>query len=192
MVKTVLATTITLVLSGSILQAANASSLPNRESIKFLERKDQRYAIINFSNKECKISGAAAKQADLYSCFAIIYPGGIVSSITYMMTSKNEKIKDSIQCPLSGNKNQATLFHTRFSDNLPRKGLGAFATYAQARNVTKEGSLYYADIAFPAWWLNNNKHVNNGLVDVKAEDICGINYYFRPSAKFTNLVNTFK
>ena len=63
-VKTVFATTITLVLSGSILQAANASSLPNRESIKFLERKDQRYAIINFSNKECKISGAAAKQAD--------------------------------------------------------------------------------------------------------------------------------
>jgi hypothetical protein len=192
MVKTVLATTITLAMTASIIQVANASSLPNRESIKYLEREGRKYAIINFSNKECKISGTASKQASLYSCFAIVYPGGIVSSITYMMTSKNEKIKDSIQCPLSGNKNQATLFHTRFSDNLPRKGLGAFATYAQARNVTKEGSLYYADIAFPAWWLNNNKHVYNGLVDVKAEDICGINYYFRPSAKFTNLVNTFK
>ncbi len=74
MVKTVLATTITLAMTASIIQVANASSLPNRESIKFLEREGRKYAIINFSNKECKISGAAAKQADLYSALQLFTP----------------------------------------------------------------------------------------------------------------------
>ncbi|MDB4625220.1 hypothetical protein OAD91_00500 [Synechococcus sp. AH-551-E19] len=76
-------------------------------------------------------------------------------------------VKDSVLCSLSANKNQATLFHTRFSDNLPRAGLGAFATYAMARNVREEGNTYYAHIAFPAWWLNQSNHVKEGLVDVK-------------------------
>ena len=65
----------------------------------------------------------------------------------------------------------------------PVLGLGAFAIYAMARNVREEGNTYYADIAFPAWWLNQNKHIKEGLCDVKAEDICGINYYFKPSKK---------
>ena len=58
-------------------------------------------------------------------------------------------------------------------------------------NVREEGNTYYADIAFPAWWLNQNKHVKEGLVDVKAEDICGINYYFKPSKKLFDLIETF-
>ena len=100
-----------------------------------------------------------------------------------MLKSAGIGAKDSVRCPLSANKNQATLFHTRFSDNLPRAGLGAFAIYAMARNVREEGNTYYADIAFPAWWLNQNKHIKEGLCDVKAEDICGINYCFKPSKK---------
>ena len=132
-----------------------------------------------------------ARRAQLFSCFAIVLPGGKVSSITYMLASTDAQLKDNISCRLSDSKNQATLFHARFIDNLPRKGLGAFATYAQARNTTEDGSYYYADIAFPAWWLNQNKHVDAGLIDVRADDICGISYYFKPSTKLIELISTF-
>ncbi len=173
------------------IQGAIASELPKSESIEFKEREGSRWAIIDFTENECKIFGKAAKRVQLYSCFAIVHPGGKVSSITYMLTSADAKLKDNISCRLSDSKTQATLFHARFSDNLPREGVGAFATYAQARNTTEDGSVYYADIAFPAWWLNQNKHVNAGLIDVRADDICGISYYFKPSTKLINLISTF-
>ena len=101
------------------------------------------------------------------------------------------KIKRAISCKLSENKNEATLFHTRLSDKHPRKGLGAFATRAQAKNTTKDVSIYYAEIAFPGWWLNHNKHVDDELIEVRANDICGISYYFKPSSKLIKLISTF-
>ena len=191
MVKKILLLSLSLSILGVVDHEVIAASLPNRESVEFLESEGRNYAVINFSSEECKVSGSAARRAILYSCFAIVYPGGKVGSLTYMLESADIGIKDSVRCPLSANKNQATLFHARFNDNLPRAGLGAFATYAMARNVREEGNTYYADIAFPAWWLNQNKHVKEGLVDVKAEDICGINYYFKPSKKFFDLIETF-
>ena len=191
MVKKILLLSLSLSILGVVDHEVIAASLPNRESVKFLESEGHNYALINFSSEECKVSGRAARQAILYSCFVIVYPGGKVGSLTYMLKSADAGVKNSVRCPLSANKNQATLFHTRFSDNLPRAGLGAFATYAMARNVREEGNTYYADIAFPAWWLNQNKHVKEGLVDVKAEDICGINYYFKPSKKLFDLIETF-
>ena len=63
-----------------------AASLPNRESVEFLESEGHNYALINFSSEECKVSGRAARQAILYSCFAIICPGGKVGSLAYMLT----------------------------------------------------------------------------------------------------------
>ncbi len=191
MVKKILLLSLSLGILGVVDHEVIAASLSNRESVEFLERDGRNYAVINFSSEECKVSGSAARRAILYSCFAIVYPGGKVGSLTYMLESSDIGVKDGVRCPLSANKNQATLFHTRFSDNLPRAGLGAFATYAMARNVREEGNIYYADIAFPAWWLNQNKHVKEGLVDVKAEDICGINYYFKPSKKLFDLIETF-
>ena len=191
MTKKSLATIIYLGIIFGSIQGAFASGMQKSESIEFKEGDTTRYAIINFTENECKIFGAAARRAQLYSCFAIVLPGGKVSSITYMLTSADAKLKDDISCRLSDSKTQATLFHTRFSDNLPRKGLGAFATYAQARNTTEDGSIYYGDIAFPAWWLNQNKHVDAGLIDVRADDICGISYYFKPSRKLINLISTF-
>ena len=191
MTKKSLAAIIYLGIIFGFIQGAFASGMQKSESIEFKEGDTTRYAIINFTENECKIFGEAARRAQLYSCFAIVLPGGKVSSITYMLTSTDAKLKDNISCRLSDSKTQATLFHTRFSDNLPRKGLGTFATYAQARNTTEDGSIYYGDIAFPAWWLNQNKHVDAGLIDVRADDICGISYYFKPSTKLINLISTF-
>ena len=191
MTKKSLTTIIYLGIIFGFIQGAFASGMQKSESIEFKEGETTRYAIINFTENECKIFGEAARRTQLYSCFAIVLPGGKVSSITYMLTSADAKLKDNISCRLSDSKTQATLFHARFSDNLPREGVGTFATYAQARNTTDDGSVYYADIAFPAWWLNQNKYVNAGLIDVKADDICGIGYYFKPSTKLINLISTF-
>lgn len=191
MAKKFLATMISLGLLGSFNHGVIAASLPNSESVDFLEAQGRKYAVINFSSNECKVSGQAAQQATLYSCFAIVYPGGKVSSITYMLNSADKGVNNGVKCALSANKDQATLFHTRFSDNQPRAGLGAFAVYAQSRNLTQDGSTYYADIAFPGWWLNQNKHVKEGLVEVRAEDVCGINYYFKPSKRLIDLIENF-
>ena len=84
--------TLLLSLSLSILGVVNheviAVSLPNRESFEFLESEGHvTDAVINFSSEECKVSGRAARQAILYSCFAIIYPGGKVGLHAYMLKS---------------------------------------------------------------------------------------------------------
>nr|WP_272129626.1 hypothetical protein [Synechococcus sp. AH-551-E11] len=150
MVKKILLLSLSLIILGVVDHEVIAASLPNRESVEFLESKGHNYAFINFSSEKCKVSVRAARQAILYSCFAIVYPGGKVGSLIYMLKSADVGVKDSVRCPLSANKNQATLFQARFSDNLPRAGLGAFATYAMARSVREEGNTYYADIAFPA------------------------------------------
>ena len=82
-----------------------AVSLPNRESFEFLESEGHNDAVINFSSEECKVSGRAARQAILYSCFAIICPGGKVGSLAYMLKSDDIGVEDSVRCPLSANKN---------------------------------------------------------------------------------------
>ena len=75
MAKKFLATMISLGLLGSFTHGLIAASLPNSESVEFLEADGRRYAVINFSSNECKVSGQAAQPGTLYSSFAIGYPG---------------------------------------------------------------------------------------------------------------------
>ena len=105
MVKKILLLSLSLSILGVVDHEVIAASLPNRESVKFLESEGHNYALINFSSEECKVSGRAAKQATLYSCFVIVYPGGKVGSLAYILKPADVGVKDSVRCPLSANKN---------------------------------------------------------------------------------------
>lgn len=105
MVKKILLLLLSLGILGVVDHEVIAASLPNHESLEFLESEGHNDAVINFSSEECKVSGRAAKQATLYSCFVIVYPGGKVGSLAYILKPADVGVKDSVRCPLSANKN---------------------------------------------------------------------------------------
>ena len=77
-------------------ERAVASKLPKSESIEFKQGQRTRMVNIYFTENECKIAGKAARQAQLYSCFTIVHPGGKVSTITYLLNSTDAKPKENI------------------------------------------------------------------------------------------------
>ena len=103
------------------------------------------------------------------------------------MASNDVQIKKLVQCKLSGNPNQALVFHPRYKDNQFRKSL---VSTVKRRNVEQaNGGRYYGAITIDGWWLKSNKFVNMGLMDAKADDICGISFYFKPSKKLIRAID---
>ncbi|MDB4625219.1 hypothetical protein OAD91_00495 [Synechococcus sp. AH-551-E19] len=61
MVKKILLLSLSLGILGVVDHEVIAASLPNRESVEFLESEGCNYAVINFSSEDCKVSGSAAR-----------------------------------------------------------------------------------------------------------------------------------
>ncbi|WP_028952054.1 hypothetical protein [Synechococcus sp. CC9616] len=170
-----------------IISPAPAQAWPEKGLVTHKEDDNGKYTIVDFKQQNCKISGPLTDGLDLYACFAYLSDDASVISLSYLIDSEDVEIKKRIQCKLSDNPNQALIFHPRYKDDQSRKSL---MTTVKSRNVEKdENGRYYGSIVIDGWWLRSNKFVNMGLKDAKADDICGLSIYFKPSKKFIRVIN---
>ena len=158
---------------------AAVNAWPEQSSVSHKEDENGQYAIVDFTKENCKISGPLAERLYLYDCFAYLSGDARSISITYLIESNDVQIKKRVKCKLSDNPAQALIFHPRYKDNQFRKSL---ASAVKRRNVVQDSSGGYdASITIDGWWLRSNKFVNMGLMDARADDVCGLSYYFKPS-----------
>lgn len=170
-----------------IISPAPAQAWPEKGLVTHKEDENGKYTIVDFKQQNCKISGPLIDGLDLYACFAYLSDDASVISLSYLIASEDVEIKKRIQCKLSDNPNQALIFHPRYKDNESRKSL---ITKVKSRNVEKDDNgIYYGSIVIDGWWLRSNKFVNMGLKDARADDICGLSIYFKPSKKFIRAIN---
>ena len=170
-----------------IISPAPAQAWPEKGLVTDKEDENGKYTIVDFKRQNCKISGPLVESLDLYACYAYLSGDAHLISITYLMASNDVQIKKRVQCKLSDNPNQALVFHPRYKDNQFRKSL---VSTVKRRNVEQSnGGRYYGAITIDGWWLKSNKFVNMGLMDAKADDICGISFYFKPSKKLIRAID---
>ena len=170
-----------------IISPAPAQAWPEKGSVTHKEDENGKYAIVDFKHQNCKISGSLAEGLDLYGCFAYLSGDANLISITYLIEGDDVQIKKRVKCKLSDNPNQALIFHPRYKDNQSRKSL---ASTVKRRNVEQDSSgRYDAAITIDGWWLRSNKFVNMGLIDARADDICGLSFYFKPSKKLIRAID---
>ena len=170
-----------------IISPAPALAWPEKGLVTHKEDEDGKYAIVDFKKQNCKISGSLAEDLNLYGCFAYLSGDASVISITYLIESDDAQIKERVKCRLSDNPNQALIFHPRYKDNQSRE---APASTVNRRDVKQDSSgKYYAVITINGWWLRSNKYVNMGLIDARADDICGLSFYFKPSKKLVRTID---
>ena len=174
-------------LAAIIVSPSPAHAWPEKGSVSHKRDENGQYAIVNFTRKNCKISGSLAKGLYLYDCFAYLSGDANLISITYLVKSNDVEIKKRVKCSLSDNPNQALIFHPRYKDNQFRKSL---ASTVKRRNVVQDSTgRYEAAITIDGWWLRSNKFVNIGLMDARADDICGLSYYFKPSRELIRAID---
>ncbi|AII43074.1 hypothetical protein KR100_06805 [Synechococcus sp. KORDI-100] len=170
-----------------IVSPAPAQAWPEKGLVTHKEDDNGKYTIVDFKQQNCKISGPLIDGLDLYACFAYLSEDASVISLSYLIASEDIEIRKRIQCKLSDNPNQALIFHPQYKDNESRK---SFITTVKSRNVEKDDNgIYYGSIVIDGWWLRSNKFVNMGLKDARANDICGLSIYFKPSKKFIRAIN---
>ena len=170
-----------------IISPAPAQAWPEKGLVHHKDDENGKYTIVEFKQQNCKISGPLTDSLYLYACFAFLSDDANVITLSYLIESKDIEIKKRIQCKLSDNPNQALIFHPRYKDNESRKSL---ITKVKRRNVEKDDNgIYYGSIVIDGWWLRSNKFVNMGLKDARADDICGLSIYFKPSKKFIRAIN---
>ena len=170
-----------------ILSPAPAQAWPEKGLVTHKEDDNGKYTIVDFKQQNCKIGGPLTDGLDLYACFAYLSDDASVISLSYLIASDDVEIKKRIQCKLSENPNQALIFHPRYKDDQSRKSL---ITTVKSRNVEKgDNGIYNGSIVIDGWWLRSNKFVNMGLKDAKADDICGLSIYFKPSKKLIRAIN---
>ena len=170
-----------------ILSPAPAQAWPEKGLVTHKEDDNGKYTIVDFKQQNCKISGPLIDGLDLYACFAYLSDDASVISLSYLIASEDVEIKKRIQCKLSDNPNQALIFNPRYKDNESRKSL---ITTVKSRTVEKDDNgIYYGSMVIDGWWLRSNKFVNKGLKDAKADDICGLSIYFKPSKKLIRAIN---
>ena len=170
-----------------IISPMPAQAWPEKGSVTHKEDDNGKYTIVDFKKQNCKISGPLAEGLDLYACFAYLSDDASLISITYLIESNDAQITKRIQCKLSDNPNQALIFHPRYKDNQSRKSL---VSKVKNRNVEQDSNgRYDATVTIDGWWLRSNKFVNMGLINARADDICGLSFYFKPSKKLVRAIN---
>ena len=170
-----------------IISPIPAQAWPEKGSVTHREGANGKYTIVDFKKQNCKISGPLAEGLDLYACFAYLSDDASLISISYLIASNDAQIKKRIQCKLSDNPNQALIFHPRYKDNQSRK---SFVSKVTNRNVERDSNgRHDAVITIDGWWLRSNKFVNMGLINARADDICGLSFYFKPSKKLIRAIN---
>ena len=170
-----------------IISPAPAQAWPEKGLVTDKEDENGKYTIVDFKRQNCKISGPLVESLDLYACYAYLSGDAHLISITYLMASNDVQIKKRVQCKLSDNPNQALIFHPRYKDNQSRK---SFVSKVTNRNVERDSNgRHDAVITIDGWWLRSNKFVNMGLINARADDICGLSFYFKPSKKLVRAIN---
>lgn len=169
-----------------IISTAPAQAWPEKGLVTLKEDDNGKYAIVDFTKQNCKISGLV-EGLNLYACFAYLSGDASLISITYLIESDDVQIKKRVKCKLSDNPNQALIFLPRYKGNQSWKSP---ASSVKSRNVEQDSSgRYYASMTIDAWWLRSNKFVNMGLIDARADDICGLSLYFKPSKKLIRAID---
>ena len=169
-----------------IVSPAPAQAWPEKILVSHQEDENGKYTIVDLKKQNCKINGSLDEGLKLYRCFAYLYDSANIISLTYLIESNYAQTKERIQCSLSDNPNQTMIFHPRYKDNQPRKSL---VTTVKNRTFQQDSNgRYSASITVDGWWLKSNRFVDMGLKDVRADDICGLTFYFKPAKKLVRVI----
>ena len=108
-----------------IIIPAPAQAWPEKGLVTHKDDKNGKYTIVDFKQHNCKISGSLAEGLDLHACFAYLSGDANLISIIYLIESDDIQIKKRVKCKLSGNPNQALIFHPRYNDKQFKEALAS-------------------------------------------------------------------